>query len=268
MTKKEIKDFFESQLKTWETASQNYNDLKFFNRKHFKIENLSGFICQNPRRAVSTLSKVDSQSISQRKCFLCKNNRPPQQLIKELGKDWELLVNPYPILPYHFTIVSKHHRPQHFDLNSAFELADQLEGMVVFYNDDGAGASAPDHAHFQAVPIEEIPVLNHLDSHWDNRYEFSFPFRVFFDLANEDLGKYPLNAYVWKSEKGEIRGLAIPRKNHRPKEYYLDPPLRRAVSPGALDMVGIVVTPFEEDFNLLDSTELRNIYKQVGVADD
>ena len=158
LEKKNIMDFFEHQLSTWDLASVNYECLSKVKKKFFKIKDLKCEVQFNPERAKSTLANLQKEKIKDRECFLCKDNRPIEQKGIEILPGWELLINPYPILTPHFTIVSKQHTDQQLNPSIGFELVYRLKGMVVFYNDAGAGASAPDHMHFQAVSKEDLPL--------------------------------------------------------------------------------------------------------------
>ena len=262
---KQIKEFFENQIKNWELAKSNFEALNFINKRPFQCGSLTGFVQFNPGRAISTLAKVDKNSIKSRKCFLCEKNRPKEQRTMEILPGWDLLVNPFPILPYHFTITNQHHIPQKLQLETGKELAGKLQGLTVFFNDEGAGASAPDHMHFQAVPLEELPLINLIDSDKTNSMTEKLLFKILTEEKDIKECKDPMNVYFWHSKRGgEIKFIAIPRKRQRPKEYFLQPPLRRAISPGAIDMAGILVTPHEEDFNLTEEKEIENIYRQVA----
>ncbi|MCH5234001.1 MAG: DUF4922 domain-containing protein [Muribaculaceae bacterium] len=267
--KEEIKEFFESQLKNWELARRNFEALNFVKKKPFKCGVLNGFVQYNPARSVSTLAKVDKNSIANRKCFLCDENRPNEQMKFELIPGWNLLVNPFPILPFHFTIVNSKHTPQKLDVETGIELARQLPRFVVFFNDDGAGASAPDHMHFQAVPIEELPLIKLLDTGIKDLKTDKLPFKILTEKEEIKTCKDPMNVYFWLPEVDkEVKFIAIPRKAHRPREYDMQPPSRRAISPGAIDMAGIIVTPIEEDFDLTVDKDIENIYHQVGFIDE
>ena len=70
-------------------------------------------------------------------------------------------MNPFPILPRHFTIPTRRHTPQriysHF--GTMRRVAWDMPQYIVFYNGPLCGASCPDHMHLQAgsrgvVPIE------------------------------------------------------------------------------------------------------------------
>lgn len=266
MKQSEIQDFYNAAIKGWPLAAKNIEALRWVKKKSFDHELFPVEVQFNPARAVSTLARLDKKSISDRKCFLCRANRPWQQQSIEILEGWHFLVNPYPILPYHFTIVSQLHVPQTLNLDTGFNLAEKLEGMVVFYNDDGAGASAPDHMHYQAVPIGSLPLIRILNERAHTASIDFLPFKVIREenrLKSEDC---PVNAFFWCDNEGRQRFVAIPRRTHRPAQYFLDPPYRRAVSPGAIDMAGILVTPIEEDFDRFTLSDIQNIYRQVGYS--
>lgn len=263
-----IKNFFDSQLNDWDLVRNNFDALKCMQRKYFKLKDLEGCLQFNPARAGSTLAKIDKDSLEHRKCFLCKKNRPPEQRGIEILPGWELLVNPFPILPYHFTIANKGHFPQKLQWDTGIELAKILPGFVVFYNDDGAGASAPDHIHFQAVPQENLPIIKILNSS-KGKQSLKFPFKVSYRKEEITTDPNPKNVYFWLlEENNEIKFIGIPRKNHRPQEFFMDFPKRRSISPGAIDMAGILVTPIKEDFLATKESDLENIYNQVGFPDE
>ena len=141
---------FDSQLKNWPDFRERVEQLEDLERKTFKFESHEVIVQFNKARAVSTLAKVDSVSISQRKCFLCSENRPSvQQGINVLGK-FELLVNPFPILNGHFTIANVKHTKQEIMpyFKDLLEISKALHSYVIFYNGPKCGASAPDHMHF------------------------------------------------------------------------------------------------------------------------
>lgn len=261
-----LKDFFDIQLNNWNIAKENFEKLKMVRTKSFRTGVLEGKVQFNPARSISTLAKVDSDSIKKRACFLCRDQRPKEQIIYPILPGWDLLINPFPILPYHFTIASNKHIPQSLDIDIAMHLASELSDMVVFYNDPGAGASAPDHIHYQAVRIEDLPLIKLVDGNYNRLNDLKLPFRIFKD--KDEVDKYyrdfPLNAYFWNKEE-EVRHIYIPRKAHRPAMYYKELPERRGFSPGAIDMAGILVTPFEEDFKKITSEEIETIYREVGI---
>ena len=162
----EINEFFNGQLAQWPEARQRYDDLAKVQTKTF-VEN--GLRVQwNPARMVSTGAKIDAKSLEKRPCFLCAANRPSNQfseLIEDAvsGEQYELLVNPFPILPMHFTIPSKSHQPQriagHYPM--VHQLTAKFPNLTVFYNGPRCGASAPDHLHLQAGTGDSLPLRQH-----------------------------------------------------------------------------------------------------------
>ncbi|MDE6511510.1 MAG: DUF4922 domain-containing protein, partial [Muribaculaceae bacterium] len=151
-------EFIDAQLAVWPLARENYQALGRTERRSIRLGDLLVGIQHNPARIVSTGAKTDAKAIAERPCFLCADNRPPQQTALEIVDGWELLVNPYPIFPTHFTIVSRSHRPQEGFPMDMVMMAEKLPGHTVFFNGKVAGASCPDHMHCQAVKTLESPL--------------------------------------------------------------------------------------------------------------
>ncbi|MCM1310748.1 MAG: DUF4922 domain-containing protein [Bacteroides sp.] len=233
-----IEDFFKKQLAIWPEVAARYEALK-----NVEVKNVGDHCVQfNPARAVSTAAKVDAASIAARPCFLCAENRPKEQIALEWG-DYEILVNPFPIFPGHLTIAAKTHIPQ--TLERRFEdmqkLSRQLPGYTLFFNGAKAGASAPDHMHFQAVPSEYMRV--------SNKY---FSYKLNEDFTPEFLD--PMINIVC-TNGGAI---AIPRTKHRP-DCYGD----LLVSPASIDLCGTLIAVRREDFDRLDSKLVDSIIREV-----
>ena len=144
-------EFIDGQLAEWPLARENYQALGKTERRSLQLGDLIVGIQHNPARIVSTGAKTDAKSLAERPCFLCKKNRPPQQVGINIAEGWELLLNPYPIFPTHFTIVSTSHRPQEGFPLDMVTMAEKLPGHTVFFNGKLSGASCPDHLHCQAV---------------------------------------------------------------------------------------------------------------------
>ncbi|MDE6682326.1 MAG: DUF4922 domain-containing protein, partial [Muribaculaceae bacterium] len=159
MNTEEINCMVEQQLSIWPEARKNFDALTLIGRKPLKIGDMEVIAQHNPARIRSTGAKTDSESIKKRACFLCSVNRPGEQISFQWIPGWELLINPFPILPIHFTIVDKQHQPQDgIPLEMAI-MAEQAPDLAIFYNGARAGASAPDHRHCQAVLKSELPLL-------------------------------------------------------------------------------------------------------------
>jgi hypothetical protein len=56
----------------------------------------------------------------------------------------------------------------------------------------------------------------------------------------------------------------FPRQKHRPDAFFREGDERIVVSPGVVEMAGVVVTPMERDFERLDATSVEAIYKEVS----
>lgn len=273
-----LSDFFHRQLDSWPMAADNFASLSTCRHRVVSVPTEAGAaeitLLFNPARVRSTAAKVDAASIAARPCFLCSANRPMQQQIhhglEDLGYD--ILVNPYPILNPHYTIVAHDHAPQLLPLQAMLIAADRFPHLVFFFNGARAGASAPDHLHFQAVAKKDLTLIAHAEcahnsSMLDNItsqelgivHPATFISRISclstkmeFKAENPDL----LNSFIFRRADGMIQQLHFPRLRHR-AESYPNP----MVSPGALDVAGIMVTVREQDFNSLTPEAISGIYQ-------
>ena len=295
--------FLNRQLERWEEARRHYRELQ-----EVETRELPGTIDLkvqwNPARIVSTGAKIDRKSIQSRPCFLCRANRPDEQIDKAFDDKFDILVNPFPILPAHFTIPSREHQPQRIadSFGEMYKLLVLYPELMLFYNGPESGASAPDHLHFQGGTSGVLP----LQSAWQRLVRTLEPL---YTVGDEEglflVGDYPAPAVLVKARKREsaeqlFRRLyhvleqseecakdhpepmmnivawrdgehflfvVFPRRKHRPDCYHASGEEQRLVSPGALDMAGLVITPREEDFKRLDTDEVLSIYKEVSVSD-
>lgn len=277
----EVRDY---QLQSWDLARENYEKLGNTARRTFHVAALNGAIQFNPARAVSTGAKIDVESIKKRPCFLCAANRPSEQLSEEIVTGWDFLVNPYPIFPLHFTIASRLHTPQDKIPLEMASMAEKLPGMTVFFNGARAGASAPDHLHCQAVMTDELPLMRYLEDGGDcSKLPFKVDYRIITpnfsgmallagmaDIQGIDrvTGKYDsglVNAFVWLGNDGILRTCVVPRTAHRPSVYTTDGNAGFMVSPGAIDMAGIIILPRKTDFDNITSDDVKRIYNEVSL---
>ena len=291
-----ISRFFNRQLEMWEDARHRFRDLK-----HVEVRQLSDQLKVqfNPARIVSTGAKIDKHTLGERPCFLCERNRPKEQMTKQIDDHFQLLVNPFPILPVHFTIPATKHQPQsiyrHYgEMHRLLSLHSEL---MVFYNGPKCGASAPDHLHFQAgtsgvLPLqtnwqrlsrnltdvisltdeEKISVLSDFlvpafviisksedsDEELFHRLYRSMPMRG-------DESEPMMNIIAWR--KGdEFISIVIPREKHRPDAYFAEGEAQMMVSPGALDMAGLIITPREEDFSKINLDKATALLRECGIS--
>lgn len=164
-----IHKFVGDQLSTWSLACENFRALKNVQVRDMDAGGLKVKLQFNPARMISSAAKLSKADIAARKCFLCRENRPPEQMMIKFegrkGKKYHILVNPYPIFPDHLVIAADRHTDQsilhrYVDM---LDLAKKYDGYTFFYNGPRSGASAPDHHHFQAAPKGLIPLVNDID---------------------------------------------------------------------------------------------------------
>ncbi len=281
----DLKEFVELQLAAWPLAKKNHDALAQCLRRKFRIGDLDGAFQYNPARIRSTGADTSDKGVASRKCFLCSENRPTEQIAVPIEEGWELLVNPFPIFPMHFTIASNVHRPQHEIAFEIISMAEKLEGMTVFFNGSKAGASAPDHSHMQAVLTEELPLMRLIEeSHTPDKpgiasaseLGLDLPFDVVSALITPDpsgmrdiVGMLDpadglLNFFAFIGRDGWLRLVRVERTAHRPTCYYSEESDRLLVSPGCVDMAGIVITPRKEDFDRITVADIDRIYRETG----
>jgi hypothetical protein len=295
LTTENINALIEEQLQRWEEARNNFFRLRECRRKPLVMGDLQGAAQLNPARIRSTGAAVDKKSIAARPCFLCRGNRPKEQIaIEDFEEGWELLVNPYPILPVHFTIVSKKHIPQAEMPLEMASMAEKAPTLAFFFNGAKAGASAPDHLHVQAVLSEELPLLRLAAEHHpvdkpgfmtSEEMGINVPFQFVSAVVSPDmqgmmtLAKLPeisgtdadgnpdkglVNAFCWMDRSGLLRALVIPRRAHRPSCYTAVGEEQMMISPGAIDMAGIAILPREEDFERITPEIMQKVYHEVA----
>ena len=169
MSTERIHKFVGDQLSRWPLACDNFRALKNVRLKTLDVGGLNVTLQFNPARMISSAAKLNKADIAKRRCFLCRENRPPEQMMMNFegrkGKKYHILVNPYPIFPDHLVIASDRHTDQsilhrYVDM---LDLARKYDGLTFYYNGPRSGASAPDHHHFQAIPNGLIPLLNDMD---------------------------------------------------------------------------------------------------------
>lgn len=164
-----IYKFVGDQLSRWPLACENFRALKNVKVREMDAGGLTVKLQFNPARIVSSAAKLNKEDIAGRKCFLCRDNRPKEQIMLKFdgrkNKKYHILVNPYPIFPDHLVIADARHtdqsiRQRYVDM---LDLARKYTDFTFFYNGPRSGASAPDHHHFQAAPRGLIPLERDVD---------------------------------------------------------------------------------------------------------
>lgn len=253
--------------------------------KTFVVDGYKVVAQHNPARAVSSGAKLDKATIAKRKCFLCKENRPVDQPSVIYNENFEILKNPFPILKKHLTIPLMRHERQeilpHFA--TMLDLSKDLPDFDLLYNGPKCGASAPDHMHFQAVQTGLMPLdeksLSEFDIVDGEIRNFGRKCLVFVGSDKETICKQYRELYnklEIKEDEWEPRMNIVahyipsaniwnvwvfPREKHRPSYYDQG----RMISPGVIDMAGILVFPKPNDFEDVDESMIRQIYKEVSI---
>jgi ATP adenylyltransferase/5',5'''-P-1,P-4-tetraphosphate phosphorylase II len=270
--KDKVKRLFIKQLSNWELARKNYQALEQVKTKNLVIDDLEYKVQFNPARIISSAAKVDAQSIRERKCFLCAENRPSEQIGIPFNERYTILVNPYPIFPRHLTIPSIEHTPQLIAsrFGDMLDLAQQLDDYIVFYNGPKSGASAPDHFHFQAgnkgfLPIEKnYKMYNAIIIESNNKEEVLKRFIQVYNtlpLASED-EEPKMNILVWYDTAKWIVCI-FPRKKHRPSCFGFEGDDHFLISPASVDLGGVFITPLEKDFMKMTAKDISEILLEI-----
>ena len=293
-----ISRFFNRQLEVWTDARHRFRDLKHVETRQFSDQLKLQW---NPARIVSTGAKIDKKTLGERPCFLCDKNRPKEQMSKQIDEKFHLLVNPFPILPVHFTIPARKHQPQliYKNYGEMHRFISLHSDLMVFYNGPKCGASAPDHLHFQAGTNGILP----LQTNWQRLSrnltdiislndeekisvvrDFIVPAFVIISKSAEsdealfrrlykampqrgDETEPMMNIISWRKGE-EFISVVIPREKHRPEAYFAEGDTQFVVSPGALDMSGLIITPREEDFRKLTEEKALSLLQECGVSEE
>ena len=293
-------EFLEKQLTTWPEANEHYRALANVQVREIKVKGIPYRVQFNPARIVSSRAQVDAASVAQRPCFLCSTNRPPQQKAIRLLGHYDLLVNPFPIFPRHFTLVETSHVLQRIRsrLTDMLALAQMLTGYTIFYNGPQCGASAPDHLHFQAGNRGFLPLENEVtvrtrrtiipaDTHGNTLYTLPGYLRPLLVLrsANEAWADEHLQRIIallpilpgeteprfnllgWY-DTGKWTLCLFPRTEHRPRRFYAEGDDQLLLSPASVDLAGVFITPREEDFLRITPHDLRDTLHEVTPSPD
>jgi hypothetical protein len=290
-----VSELFRQQLSEWKLARVNYSLLSKVQTRKLEIDNSEVLLQFNPERIKSSAAKVDIKSIESRPCFLCSANRPPEQRGVRFGDDLTILVNPFPIFNRHLTIPSEAHTDQRIESNFSLmlSLAEALPEYVVFYNGPQCGASAPDHFHFQAGNRRFLPLEGDFAGkkynatfcgqkgleiwYWSgylrgivtfegsDRKKIEDMFTKFYnDFAPlQPMNPEPMLNILAYFNFGRWVVHIIPRKLHRPAQFFAEGAGQIIVSPASVDLGGVIITPREEDFRKINADDIKDIFSQV-----
>ena len=298
MLKKLVEALYEDQTQSWELAKNGFESLKKIQRKEL-ITPFGKHVAQiNPARIRSSGAKVDTASIAARPCFLCPHSLPDEQRGIVVLKQWVILLNPFPILEGHLTIPLIRHERQELlpYVKDMCGLALSFRGThEIYFNGAKAGASAPDHMHFQAAPIGQIPLtskeqriqqillqtssckISIVESdprkilRWQSKdrgvieHLFEVALRTMQRLGMDtDL----LNVVLRCDEEGEFVVDFIMRGKHRPECFFDQGPEGHLISPGVIDMAGVSVLVRPQDFESITPELWEGVLREVSLSAD
>jgi len=318
----EVNSLIRYQTTSWPMLSRGYRGLEQIKTKRLENPYTHGsfvIVQHNPARIRSTAASVDQASIQSRKCFLCPENLPAEEMGLEYGKDFIIACNPYPVLDRHLSIIHRRHIEQRIAGHEATLLAlarDLGPGYMVLYNGPRCGASAPDHLHLQAGSPGKLPIEASLGrlKLIDIRDAGSDPYQGIAVGVLEDFGRSviivrgraaqnisetiarllanfarataaagavatpaeqipevsddpePMINIISTHGGGLWTIYLFPRARHRPACFFAEGNDRITVSPGAIDMAGVLVVPREEDFARIGAEQAIAIFSEVSAS--
>jgi hypothetical protein len=278
----QARNLLTEQKSEWDLLRRGYDSLAAVCTRTFAFDGFEVKLQFNPGRYASSAAKVDDKSIRERKCFLCDANRPKEQRGLDCGGNYTLLCNPFPIFPEHFTITHREHRPQRIldcfadMLRLARDLGDDF---CVFYNGPRSGASAPDHLHLQAGNRNFMPIDSDYARVDPNRYlrrfvtiESASDLEVVrrFELLYATLPRQedePMMNVITYHDANTYRAIVFPRGKHRPASYFAQGNAQLLLSPGTVDMGGVLIVVREQDFVRITRHDIVRTYEEVTLAE-
>ena len=290
----DVQQFIDDQLESWPLAAENYRALQNVRQRTLEVDRDHFVLQYNPSRIRSTAAKVE-KALYTSECFLCAKNRPAEQ--KAIPwRDYDILVNPYPIFPKHLTIASIYHTPQTLfeTVGDMLDLAIEMPDMAIFYNGAKCGASMPSHLHFQAGNVELWPFLDDLKGRkveivlgnefegvtvacCDDKLRMTYKISLQANNVNKEyyverwIDRILLQYYRYHDMAsiittcidGLLEVYVVPRRDFRPKQYFAEGDAKILVSPATVEIGGTIITPREEDFQKITNEDIKSIFEQV-----
>ena len=297
-----LQAFIKQQLANWPELKQAINKLDEQLINNIFLTESEVILQHNPRRLKSSASKVDKKSIEKRPCFLCPENLYEKQLGLSWNENWLILNNPYPIFKDHLVISHREHILQNVNdaLPAMIKFVHDTDfSFSAFYNGPACGASAPDHLHFQSCKKNDLPIIPQTDNiinsgdysnipiineepssrsfaaTFDNRGIFiclsenrevlisTVEQVISFLQSKTESPEEPLINIIISGSESTYTAILFPRKAHRPNCFYKDDNEKLLISPGAVDVGGVVILPCEEDYRRINKKHLLEIFSEV-----
>ena len=282
----------------WLELREACKSLKDVKELDVRCKGFSVRLQYNPGRIKNSLTDVGEGNANERRCFLCLDHLPESQRGILYRSEYLILCNPMPVFPSHLVISHLDHRRQAIVEHTGTLLqlmADFGSDWTVLYNGAKCGASAPDHLHFHVGPSGQMPIekethevkrltlMKRVDGvslyrlkdlgrevvvlEGNDPMAVSGVFKSFLNALKEVLlvNEEPMIniAGLRREEKWHL--VIFPRRKHRPDIFFKEGDARVVVSPGVIDMGGLLITPVERDFYRLKAAAVENIYREVSL---
>jgi hypothetical protein len=292
-------ELLSEQKRSWLDLRKGCESLKGVRERDVPCRGFSVRLQYNPGRIKSSLADVGEKNANQRRCFLCLDHLPEGQKGILYRSEYLILCNPMPIFSSHFTVSHIEHRRQAIAEHTGTLLqlgAEFGSDWTVIYNGPKCGASAPDHLHFQAGPSGQMPVEKEIREErrldlmtqidgvllyrvrdlgrqvvtlvGDDPVAVEGAFKGFLNALKRvlQIDEEPMMNVAGFCEEKKWRLVIFPRRKHRPDAFFREGDARVVVSPGLIDMGGVLVTPVEKDFERLDAGAVEGIYGEVSLG--
>lgn len=291
------KALLQEQIETWPMLREAIAGFDLIEYESFQVKGSKVLTQFNPKRIVSAGAKVDAAAIGQRPCFLCPENLPKEEKGFAFGEKFVVLCNPFPVLRNHLVIAAREHIPQKItgSVGEFLDLTRELgEGWFTLYNGARCGASAPDHLHFQACSNVDVPLFHDVEFFSQQatiagvarltapNYRLNVAaartnqresLLVWFDRAVKALAaitgenEEPMLNLVATFAKEQWTVFVFPRAKHRPDCYFAEGEQQLLISPGAIDLAGVMVVPHPDHYARVTMRDLERIYAEVSLDD-
>ncbi|HCS88354.1 MAG TPA: hypothetical protein DIW30_08230 [Bacteroidales bacterium] len=302
-----LRQMFAREMTSRGRAFVHYNALRSVEKKSCECDGLDAEIRFNPERVRSVMAEVDTESLRKRVCFLCPTGIEENQLTT----DWQsplhsgeeghycIRVNPFPIFEEHYTLSAARHERQAIlpHIDDMFALCKEMPHHTIFYNGPHCGASAPDHFHFQAIPLNTLPLQRMCDRRegtellrtegetrtykvrkyaksaylvtGKSRTEVKEQFlKIYQSLPapNDDEWEPRMNLVAWYGTTNEEYNLLIIlRRESRPECFFRKGEEQILISPACVEMSGIAIVADAESYKRLTGERLKHIIEEVSL---
>ena len=85
--------------------------------------------------------------------------------------------------------------------------------------------------------------------------------------VNDGAAEPAVNVMTFHKDGDGWTTIVFPRSKHRPDCYFAEEVARRVISPGALDMAGILIAARREDYENITATEAASILREVSLSE-